>query len=133
MTTLRQRFYENYLKRFLKGAKQSVRTFIMATKQQVGLSSSTKTEAASGLHVQKPSIVLVALNLFHRLLCVCVRFVLVKVHGEHGQSMPPIEDLLLLESATSIAEKIRNKKVKRNKFDRKLNRFIKCVFCVTHR
>lgn len=68
----------------------------------------TKDDAGA---VQKPSIVLVALNLMHRFLGLCVRFVLIKVKGEHGPSMPAIEDLLLLESATSIAEKIRSKKV----------------------
>lgn len=76
----------------------------MATKQQVGFSGNADT-------LEKPSIVVVALNLLHRFLCLCIRFVLIKVHGEHGQSMPPIDDLLLLESATSIAEKIRTKKV----------------------
>lgn len=59
----------------------------------------------------KPSIILVALNLFHRFVMLCVRFCLIKIHGEHGPSMPPIEDLILLESATAIAEKIRTKKL----------------------
>lgn len=83
----------------------------MATKQQVGLSPSSAKEAADSSQLQKPSVFVVALNLFYRFFGLCVRFILVKVHGEHGQSMPPIEDLLLLESATSIAEKIRTKKV----------------------
>lgn len=59
----------------------------------------------------KPSIVLVAMNFFHRFLMLCVRFVLTKYYGEHGKSMPAINDLILLESATALAEKIRTKKV----------------------
>lgn len=80
----------------------------MATKQQIGLGGNANDSTNPAA---KPSIILVALNLLHRFICLCVRFVLVKTHGEHGPSMPPIDDLLLLESATSIAEKIRTKKV----------------------
>lgn len=41
----------------------------------------------------------------------CIRFLLSKYHGEHGRVMPPINDLILLESATALAEKIRMRKV----------------------
>lgn len=80
----------------------------MATKQQAGLNNVRDT--ADGT-VRKPSVLVVALNLLHRFFGLCVRFIMVKRHGEHGPSMPPIDDLLLLESASSIAEKIRTKKV----------------------
>lgn len=80
----------------------------MATKQKIGLIDNFKNPTDQ---VQKPSIILIVLNLLHRFFCLCVRFILIKIHGEHGPSMPPIDDLLLLESATSIAEKIRTKKV----------------------
>lgn len=40
---------------------------------------------------------------FHRLFTI--------VYGRNKESMPPIKDLLLLESATTIAFKIRSKKV----------------------
>ncbi|XP_055317975.1 fatty-acid amide hydrolase 2 [Sitodiplosis mosellana] len=80
----------------------------MTSKQQDGQHLANSKESAD---LQKPSIVIVALNLLHRFLCLCVRFVVVQVHGEHGPSMAPIDDLLLLESATSIAEKIRTKKI----------------------
>lgn len=106
-----RKFIEQYLKGFFHHTKQTFQKFIMATKQQVGLSTSAK-DVIDASAVKKPSIFVVALNLFQRFLCLCVRFVVVKVHGEHGQSMPPIDDLLLLESASSIAEKIRTKKVK---------------------
>lgn len=119
MTILRQRIFKNNLKTFLKRTSQSFSKYIMATKQQVGFSSNTR-ETSTGSNIQKPSIIIVALNLFHRFLCLCVRFVLIKVHGENGPSMPPIEDLLLLESASSIAEKIRTKKVSSFLFYQKL-------------
>lgn len=51
------------------------------------------------------------LILLHRYLCVFLRLVMVKFYDERGQSMPPIDDRLLLEPATSIAEKIRTKQV----------------------
>lgn len=59
----------------------------------------------------KPPIYLVALNFLHRFLMLCIRFLLAKYHGEHGRVMPPINDLILLESATALAEKIRMRKV----------------------
>lgn len=59
----------------------------------------------------KRSILLVAMNFFHRFLILCVRFVMAKYYGERGASMPAIDDLILLESATALAEKIRTKKV----------------------
>lgn len=55
------------------------------------------------------------LNALHRTVCHFVRFVMVKLYGKHGQSMPPIDDVLLLEPAISIAEKIRTKQVKKKK------------------
>lgn len=108
MTTVHQHLSKSFLREFFKKTTHRVRTFIMATKQQVGLNDNVK---ASTDQATKPSIIVVGLSLLHRFICLCVRFILVKVHGEHGPSMPPIDDLLLLESASSIAEKIRTKKV----------------------
>lgn len=51
------------------------------------------------------------LNFVHRLICSILRFSLAKVYGKHGKSMPRIVDPLLLESATSIAGKIRTEQV----------------------
>lgn len=107
VTALRQTFYKIFSKEFFRSTAQSFRKLKMASKQQIGICSNVKDAS----DVQKPSVILVALNLFHRFLSLCVRFVLAKVHGEHGPSMAPIDDLLLLESATSIAEKIRTNKV----------------------
>lgn len=108
MISVRQQFNKGFLNEFFKKTTQKIRTFIMATKQQVGLGDSVKDPTNP---VEKPSIILIGLNLLHRFFCLCLRFILNKTHGEHGPSMPPIDDLLLLESATSIAEKIRTKKV----------------------
>lgn len=78
----------------------------MSIKEKI-LPSTKSTEVAKS----KPSIFVVALNLFHRFALLCVRFVMTKIYGEHGPSMQPIEDLILLESATAIAEKIRTRKL----------------------
>lgn len=60
---------------------------------------------------QNQSIWLAVVNVLHRLLVLCVRFIVVKVHGERGPSVQPITNLIQLESATSLAQKIRSKNV----------------------
>lgn len=62
-------------------------------------------------NTQSTSFIQRTLNVLHRYMCHIVRFVMVKLYGKHGESVPPIDDKLLLESATSIAEKIRTKQV----------------------
>lgn len=52
------------------------------------------------------------LNFLHRYLCIFLRLIMVKLYDERGQSMTPIDDRLLLEPATVIAEKIRTKQVR---------------------
>lgn len=59
---------------------------------------------------KKPSFLKNVINLAHRFACIFVRFLLDYFYGK-GKSMPPIKDLTLLESATSLACKIRNKKL----------------------
>lgn len=113
MTAIRRQFHEIFSQRFFTKTTDFIRKLSMATKQQHAGPSTSSRETNDTL--QKPSIIIVALNLMHRFLCLCIRFVLVKVHGENGPAMPPIDNLLLLESATSIAEKIRTKKVNRMK------------------
>lgn len=51
-------------------------------------------------------------RLFHNFLQVIMRFLLKLVYGGPGKKMPPIKNLLLLESASSLALKIRTKKVR---------------------
>lgn len=109
MNRLRQKFIDKF-----KGIARSIDNITKMTtptKQQVKVIGNNGRETSQTLNADKPSIVLVALNLLYRFLGLCVRFVLVKVHGEHGESMPAIDNLWLLESATSLAEKIRTKKV----------------------
>lgn len=48
----------------------------------------------------------------HSLVCFVFRVIVTWIYGEKGQSMPAINDLILLESASSLAHKIRSKKVK---------------------
>lgn len=53
----------------------------------------------------------VALTFFHRLCMVVGRLICKFIFGDKGQAMPAINDLILTESATSIAAKIRTQKV----------------------
>lgn len=52
-----------------------------------------------------------ALTLLHRFCMVIGRFIFQFIYGKKGQVMPPIKDLTLMESATSLATKIRTQKV----------------------
>lgn len=61
---------------------------------------------------RKPQPLLVtALNVAHKFLVLIVRWFLRTVYGEHGQKVPPIRNLILMESATSLATKIRTRKL----------------------
>lgn len=51
------------------------------------------------------------LKILYAFVQVVVRFLLKIVYGGPGQKMPPVKNLLLLESASSLALKIRTKKV----------------------
>lgn len=57
------------------------------------------------------SICAMALQFVYRILVLSVRFLMVRMYGERGHSIPDCNEPLLLESATSIAEKIRTKQV----------------------
>lgn len=57
------------------------------------------------------SVLMAVLNVVHRLLVLFVRFIVVKVHGDHGPSVQSITNLIQLESATSLAHKIRTRNV----------------------
>lgn len=50
-------------------------------------------------------------SFFHRVICLIFRVMVTWIYGKKGKSMPPINDLVLLESASSLAHKIRCKKV----------------------
>lgn len=57
------------------------------------------------------SIIKSMITITHRLLIVFVRYFLTFIHGEKGASMPPIKNLILLDSATTLGYKIRTRKV----------------------
>lgn len=59
----------------------------------------------------KESVLILALQCLYRAITIFVRFLLVRVYGQRGQSIPTAEGPLLLEPASSIAEKIRTKQV----------------------
>lgn len=51
------------------------------------------------------------LTVLHRICMVVGRFIFQFIYGAKGEVMPPIRDLTLMESATSLATKIRTQKV----------------------
>ncbi|GAB0099585.1 hypothetical protein DMENIID0001_154690 [Sergentomyia squamirostris] len=61
---------------------------------------------------RETSLLKVSGNLFHRFIVLIVRTVMKFLFGAKGSSMPPIRDLTLLESATSLAKKIRTGKIR---------------------
>lgn len=50
-------------------------------------------------------------NLIHRLACIFIRFILVKIHGEKGDKVRPVNNLILLDPATVLAKKIRTREI----------------------
>lgn len=61
---------------------------------------------------QKSQVAAYALTFLHRLCMVVGRFIFKFIYGDKGRAMPPITDLILTESATSLAAKIRTQKVR---------------------
>lgn len=64
--------------------------------------------------VERPSVIAIMIHLFHRFVCKMFRFIFLVIYGAHGKSMPSIDDPLLLDSASTLAEKIRTKQVNRH-------------------
>lgn len=65
---------------------------------------------------QNKSVLMAVINVLQRLLVLFIRFIVVKVHGERGASVQPITNLIQLESATSLAHKIRTGNVRIHTF-----------------
>lgn len=59
------------------------------------------------------SLLKTVINVGHKFLVLLVRWLSRTIYGEHGKRMPPITNLILMESATSLATKIRTRKVMR--------------------
>lgn len=71
-----------------------------------------QSKPSSFVDKRKPhSLVKTVLNVGHKFLVLLVRWFLRTVYGEHGQKMPPIRNLILMESASSLALKIRTRKL----------------------
>uniref|UniRef100_A0A336K9U2 CSON004845 protein n=1 Tax=Culicoides sonorensis TaxID=179676 RepID=A0A336K9U2_CULSO len=51
------------------------------------------------------------INIVHRFLVLMFRMLIQFLYGEKGESMPPIKNLILLDSATTLAYKIRTRKL----------------------
>ncbi|XP_062534223.1 fatty-acid amide hydrolase 2-B-like [Armigeres subalbatus] len=67
---------------------------------------------SSFVDTRKPhSLGKTVLNVSHKFLVLLVRWFLRTIYGEHGQKMPPIRNLILMESASSLALKIRTRKL----------------------
>lgn len=79
------------------------------------LSHRKQMEAQTKLNLQERrkarSLVKTVINVVHKFLVLLVRWLSRTVYGEHGKRMPPITNLILMESATSLAAKIRTRKL----------------------
>lgn len=76
--------------------------------------AAVEMEVGKNPRAKKPSqFGVVALTLLHRICMVLGRFISKFIYGEKGRAMPPITDLTLTESATSLAAKIRTQKARR--------------------
>lgn len=60
---------------------------------------------------KKMGFVKTVINIGHRFLVLMFRMLIQFLYGEKGESMPPIKNLILLDSATTLAYKIRTRKV----------------------
>lgn len=71
-----------------------------------------QSKPSSFVDKRKPhSLLKTVLNVGHKFLVLLVRWFLRTIYGEHGQKMPPIRNLILMESASSLALKIRTRKL----------------------
>uniref|UniRef100_A0A182ITX2 Amidase domain-containing protein n=1 Tax=Anopheles atroparvus TaxID=41427 RepID=A0A182ITX2_ANOAO len=79
------------------------------------LSHSRQMEAQTKQNLQERrkarSLVKTVINVAHKFLVLLVRWLSRSIYGEHGKRMPPITNLILMESATSLAAKIRTRKL----------------------
>lgn len=61
---------------------------------------------------KKMGFIKTVINIMHRFLVLMFRMLIQFLYGEKGQSMPPIKNFILLDSATTLAYKIRTRKVR---------------------
>lgn len=60
---------------------------------------------------KKMGFVKTVINIWHRFMVLMFRMLVQFLYGEKGEAMPPIKNLILLDSATTLAYKIRTRKV----------------------
>lgn len=65
---------------------------------------------------KRPPLGICIMNMIFNIFTKCLRFVFQMIYGAKGESMPPITDPILLDSATTIARKIRQKEVSKSKY-----------------
>lgn len=95
--------------RSISNKKSSAAKYSVVTENKKMTDLGRKTERAKGR--KKMSFGKTVINILHRIIVLLIRMLCQFIHGEKGQSMPPIKNLILLDSATTLAFKIRTKKV----------------------
>ncbi|XP_055537891.1 fatty-acid amide hydrolase 2 [Wyeomyia smithii] len=105
------------LRERLKNKTKSVLKSLNACANRIGNMDSSQQQPGSSkpsnfIDKKKPQPLMKTLvNVFHKFLVLLVRWLLQLIYGEHGPKMPPIRNLILMESATSLALKIRTRKL----------------------
>ncbi|XP_053688520.1 fatty-acid amide hydrolase 2-A [Sabethes cyaneus] len=101
------------LRERLKAKTKSVLKSLNACANRVGkMDSNQQQSGGKFMDKKKPqSLTKTVVNVFHKFLVLLVRWFLKLIYGEHGPKMPPIRNLILMESATSLALKIRTRKL----------------------
>ncbi|XP_052861850.1 fatty-acid amide hydrolase 2-A [Anopheles cruzii] len=87
-------------------AKEFLRSLGTCWKDRTGRKMETAPKTA-----RRRSLFKAVLNVAHKFLALLVRWLSQTIYGEHGKRMPPITNLILMESATSLAAKIRTRKL----------------------
>lgn len=99
---------------FKEKIRKQIKTFLQRRNEKQA--KKKKMEKKTMEIEENPSFAKGVESFFHRVVCLIFRVMVTWIYGAKGKSMPPINDLVLLESASSLAHKIRCKKVKKLKF-----------------
>lgn len=93
-------------------AKSLLKSLHACTSDGAKMDQEDQTKNSCFVDKRKPRpLTETVLNVAHKFLVLIFRWFLRTVYGEHGQKVPPIRNLILMESATSLATKIRTKKL----------------------
>lgn len=101
------------VEKFLFSSSIEQSTLPKTTRKKSALSACHTMELDANSPAEEPFIWRI-LSVLHRYFCIFLRFIMVKLYDERGQSMLPIDNRLLLEPATSIAEMIRTKQASKS-------------------